>query len=196
MPDPIPVESGVTSFELNGARISIRLQDIRELSLSDIVKLLHESPKRQLAELTLFDMLLRDGKDEHGAFRHGVYLFFNEAGACTYVGKCSSSHFAHRIGGHFGMSPKYGMNTYLRRTVKSLGLDPENYGDYVKALPLIGHHRLLLIDANNAGATIIRRLEQVFHRALRPTLNFPKGYPRNYKTFDDGVTLQQALELQ
>lgn len=47
---------------------------------------------------------------------------------------CSSSHFAHRIGGHFGMSPKYGMNTFLRRAVQDMGLNEKEYESYVKSL--------------------------------------------------------------
>jgi hypothetical protein len=122
--------------------------------------------------------------DRETALRHGVYVFYNDQGECLYVGMCSSSHFAHRLGGHFGMSPKYGMNTFLRRAVKDLGLDSKKYQSYVDALPAVGDYSLLIIDANKTGKDVIRRLERVLHTTIKPRLNFPKGVPKTYTSID------------
>jgi hypothetical protein len=97
---------------------------------------------------------------------------------------CSSSHFAHRIGGHFGMSPKYGMNTFLKRTVNMLGLKTDKYESYVEALPIISNYGLLIINANTKGKKFISSLEKLLHITYKPALNFPKGFPSTYKPID------------
>lgn len=134
-----------------------------------------------LSELKFFDLLVTE--DKSTAMRHGVYMFFNDIGECLYVGMCSSSHFAHRIGGHFGMSPKYGMNTFLKRTVKMLGM-PSTYSSYIEVLPKISEYRLLIIGANDRGEKFVRELEKLFHIIYKPKLNFPKGFPKTYKAVD------------
>jgi hypothetical protein len=131
---------------------TLKIDDLRALTIDAAIEKIISSPKRQLEDLRLFDMLLDDNVDADSALRHGVYLFFDEHNSCIYVGMCSSSHFAHRIGGHFGMSPKYGMNTFLRRAVRDMGLNEKEYGSYVKSLRKIGKYSLLIINANNIGA--------------------------------------------
>jgi len=89
----------------------INVSDLETTSIFEATKTIEKSYKVPLSELKLFDLLVTE--DKSSAMRHGVYLFFNDADECICVGMCSSSHFAHRIGGHFGMSPKYGMNTFF-----------------------------------------------------------------------------------
>lgn len=110
-----------------------------------------------------------------------------------YVGKCSSSHFAHRIGGHFGMSPKYGMNDFLKRVVNFLKLGTE-YSSYVDALPIISNYKLLIIDASGKSEKFIASLERLLHRMYRPTLNFPAGYPKTYKSINTDEQFMSAIE--
>ena len=146
-----------------------------------------------LGELRLFDLLCHPGDSK--ALRHGVYLFFDTDGTCVYAGMCSSSHFAHRIGGHFGMSPKYGMNTFLKRAVKELALseDRNDYGQYVKALEPLANYSLLIIDANGQGKKFIRSLERLVHTVLRPRLNFQKRFPKTYKALAADKTFADAI---
>jgi hypothetical protein len=161
------------------------------MAISGALEKINSSPKKPLQDLRLFDMLLSGDADV--ALRHGVYLFFDDMNKCIYVGMCSSSHFAHRIGGHFGMSPKYGMNTFLRRAMLDLGLKEGTYDSYVEALPRIGKYSLLIIDANNTGAKFLRALERLLHTTLKPRLNFPKGFPKTYRSIDSETSFQEAL---
>lgn len=156
----------------------INVSDLESTSIVEATKIIEKAYKVPLSELKLFDLLVTE--DKSSAMRHGVYMFFNDVGECIYVGMCSSSHFAHRIGGHFGMSPKYGMNTFLNRAVKMLGLK-NNYSSYVEALPKISEYRLLLIGANGKGKEFIKKLEKLFHIIYTPKLNFPNGFPKRYK---------------
>lgn len=149
-----------------------------ELNISEILSEIEKTQKIPISELKLFDLLLNENTGK--ALRHGVYIFFDEKEECLYVGKCSSSHFAHRIGGHFGMSPKYGMNDFLKRTIGLLKMGAK-YSSYVDALPIVGNYKLLIIDASGKDEKYISSLERLFHRVYRPILNFPKGFPATYK---------------
>ena len=137
------------------------------MDIGEVIESIDLAPKKSLEQLRLFDLLLTDGSNQ--ALRHGVYIFFNQEGECVYVGMCSSSHFAHRIGGHFGMSPKYGMNTFLRRVVNGLNLKP------------------------SADRKFVRALERLLHAMLKPNLNFPKGMPKTYKSFTAEVGFDDAI---
>jgi hypothetical protein len=152
-----------------------------ELRISEVKLEIERAKKIPISELKLFDLLINENTGK--ALRHGVYIFFNDREECLYVGKCSSSHFAHRIGGHFGMSPKYGMNDFLKRTVGLLKLGSD-YSSYVDALPIISNYKLLIIDASGRGKEFISSLEKLLHKVYKPTLNFPKGYPKTYKSVD------------
>jgi hypothetical protein len=163
------------SFKLNAS-------DFEGLSVEAVVSLINSSYKKPLAEVSLYDLLLNESTNE--ALRHGVYMYFNDKNECLYVGMCSSSHFVHRIGGHFGMSPKYGMNTFLKRTVEMLGLKDKEYEGYVEVLPKISNYGLLIINANRKGKSYISSLEKLFHIAYKPELNFQKGFPSTYKPLD------------
>ncbi|WP_434937808.1 hypothetical protein ACRWQN_11375 [Shewanella sp. HL-SH8] len=159
------------SFKLN-------VDDFEGQSIQSVVTIVDNAFKKPLSEVLLYDLLLNETTDK--ALRHGVYMYFNDKNECVYVGMCSSSHFAHRIGGHFGMSPKYGMNTFLKRTVKMLGFQTDKYESYVEALPKISNYGLLIINANTKGKSFITKLEKLFHIAYKPELNFPKGFPKKY----------------
>lgn len=161
-----------------------------ELKISDVMSVIEQSPKITISELKLFDLLVNENTGK--ALRHGVYIFYNDEEECMYIGKCSSSHFAHRIGGHFGMSPKYGMNDFLKRTVKLLKLG-EEYSSYVDALPIMGSYKLLIIDASGKSKKFIFSLEKLFHRLYKPTLNFPKGYPKTYTFVNADEQFKSAL---
>ena len=163
------------SFKLN-------VSDFEGLTVESVISLINSSYKKPLAEVSLYDLLLNESTNE--ALRHGVYMYFNDKNECLYVGMCSSSHFAHRIGGHFGMSPKYGMNTFLKRAVEMLGLKDKEYVGYVEALPKISNYGLLIINANKKGKTYISSLEKLFHIAYKPRLNYPKGFPSTHKSLD------------
>lgn len=174
----------------------IKVDDFRTMDIGHVIESIDLASKKNLEQLRLFDLLLTDGSNQ--ALRHGVYLFFNQEGECVYVGTCSSSHFAHRIGGHFGMSPKYGMNTFLRRVVSGLKLKPSadnGYDHYVTALSQIGQYSILLIDANGKGRKFVRALERLLHAILSPCLNFPKGMPKTYKSFTAEVGFDDAIAL-
>ena len=171
----------------------INVIDLESTSIIEATKIIEKTYKVPLSELKLFDLLVT--KDKSSAMRHGVYMFFNDAGECIYVGMCSSSHFAHRIGGHFGMSPKYGMNTILNRTVKMLGLK-NTYSSYVEAIPKISEYRLLLIGANGKGKEFIKKLEKLFHIIYKPKLNFPNGFPKTYKPIDTNENFLLSISTQ
>lgn len=157
----------------------LSIDEFHGQSICDVMRSIEIAYRKPISQLRLFDLLVneRTGK----ALRHGAYMFFNESNECIYIGMCSSSHFAHRIGGHFGMSPKYGMNTFLKRAVKMLGFDGE-YSSYVKVLPEISNYGLLIIDASGRGKDFVKGLEKSLHILYKPALNFPKGYPSTYKT--------------
>lgn len=173
-----------------------RIDEFFDLSILEVKELIDKSYKKPLSEILLFDLLVDEDSNE--GLRHGIYMYFNDNNECLYVGKCSSSHFAHRIGGHFGMSPKYGMNTFLKRTVKMLGLNYKEksmaYNGYVEALPKISNYGLLLINANGMGDGFISRLEKMFHITYKPRLNFPKGYPNKYNLTNEHATFIDALK--
>ncbi len=171
------------SFKLN-------VDDFEGLSIKAVMNIVDNAYKKPLSEVLLFDLLLNETTNE--ALRHGVYMYFNDENECVYVGMCSSSHFVHRIGGHFGMSPKYGMNTFLKRTVKMLGLS-SSMESYVEALPKISDYGLLIINANTKGKKYIARLEKIFHINYKPTLNFPKGFPKTYKDLNYDEQFSIAL---
>src|SRR5690606_22639956 len=101
----------------------------------------------------------------------------------------------HRIGGHFGMSPKYGMNTFLRRAVEDLGMDAGEYESYVEALPRVGKYSLLIIDANTKGKKFVRALERLLHSTIQPRLNFQRGLPKTYDAVPREISLEDALVL-
>lgn len=174
------------SFKLN-------VSDFENLTVETVVALINSSYKKPLGELLLYDLLINETRNE--ALRHGTYLFFNDKNECLYVGMCSSSHFAHRIGGHFGMSPKYGMNTFLKRIVKELGLKDRNYEGYVEALPQIATYSILIINANNKGKAYISQLEKLLHIAYKLKLNFPAGFPSTYKAFDLSGEFTSVVKL-
>lgn len=174
------------------------VDDFNGLSIVDVKNALDQSYKKPLSEILLFDLLVDEEKNE--GLRHGVYMYFNDKNECVYIGKCSSSHFAHRIGGHFGMSPKYGMNTFLKRAVEKLGLKYKDkdkaYQGYVEALPIIANYELLIINSNRKGNKFISSLEKVLHITYRPELNFPKGYPKTYKAIaDNAVFIEEVKKL-
>lgn len=172
---------------------TLKIDDLRMLTVGIAIEKIIASSKKRLDELRLFDMLLDYNSDAKSALRHGVYLFFDEDNTCLYIGMCSSSHFAHRIGGHFGMSPKYGMNTFLRRAVQDIGLNEKEYGSYVESLEKIGKYSLLIIDANNIGKKSVRALERLLHITIRPRLNFPQGLPITYRQIKTDSSFQDEL---
>jgi hypothetical protein len=149
------------------------------------------SYKCPLKELKVFDLLLNN--DETKAMRHGVYMFFVENNTCMYIGMCSSSHFAHRLGGHFGMSPAYKMNTFLKRIVEKSHPE-DDYSSYVKAVKGIGDYSYLMIDANGKGKKFIRKLEKQLHTLFLPSLNkLPKGMPKKNSNMDTSKKLELFL---
>ena len=164
-------------------------------TLATTVEAIQSSSKKLLGDLRLFDLLYSPDDGNNDALRHGIYIFFDDNDCCLYVGMCSSSHFAHRIGGHFGMSPKYGMNTFLRRAVKDMGLNEKEYESYVKALKKMENYSLLIVNANKTGKRFIRSLEKVLHITLAPRLNFPKGVPRTYMDIPLETSLDEALHM-
>lgn len=170
---------------------TIKVDQLRLLTIREMLEVIEASPKKPLQDLRLFDLLL--GDDRQIALRHGIYMFFDDQRKCIYVGMCTSSHFAHRIGGHFGMSPKYGMNTFLRRAVRDVGLDSNTYESYVEVLARIGSYQILIIDANNTGKKFIRALERLLHTTIKPRLNFPKGIPKTYSEIEDATLFQSAI---
>lgn len=160
----------------------LNVSDFEGLSVESVISLVNSSNKKPLGEVTLYDLLINESTNE--ALRHGVYMYFNDKNECLYVGMCSSSHFAHRIGGHFGMSPKYRMNTFLKRAVEMLGLKEKKYEGYVEVLPIISNYGLLIINANRKSKSYISNLEKFFHIAYEPRLNYPKGFPSTHKPLD------------
>ncbi|MDE3738586.1 hypothetical protein PSH28_18435 [Pseudomonas resinovorans] len=172
----------------------LHMDDLADLSVNDVIRRIESQFKIPLGELKLFDLLVDE--ERNTAMRHGAYMFFDGRGECIYIGMCSSSHFAHRIGGHFGMSPKYGMNTFLKRTVKTiLGLE-DKYPSYVSALPRMADYRLLLIGTDSKSKVFIRRLEKLLHIIYRPKLNFPKGFPITYKPVNLGENFALSIASQ
>ncbi len=171
------------SFKLN-------VSDFEGLSVEAVVSLINSSYKKPLSEVSLYDLLLNESTNK--ALRHGVYMYFNDKNECLYVGMCSSSHFAQRIGEHFGMSPKCRMNTFLKRTVEMLGLKDKEYDGYVEVLPKISNYGLLIINANGKKKPYILNLEKLFHITYKPELNFPKGFPP-YKALDESTDFTSAV---
>lgn len=166
-------------------KFKMHVDDFAALDMQEVRNAIQNSYKKPLAELKLFDLLINE--ERNTALRHGIYIFFDDQGKCMYIGMCSSSHFAHRLGGHFGMSPKYGMNTFLKRIVKSFKVnpkEPEDYSDYVDSLPLIANYGLVIIDANKKGVPFIKNLERLLHIVFRPDLNFPTRFPKTYRAID------------
>jgi hypothetical protein len=174
----------------------LNVNDFDGQSIQSVVDIVNKAYKKPLSELSLFDLLLNETTNE--ALRHGVYMFFNDKNECLYVGKVSSSHFAHRIGGHFAMSPHYGMNDFLKRTVKMLSPKANKdevyvYEDYVEVLPKISNYGVLIINANKKKEVYIRSLEKLFHIAYLPELNYPKGFPKKYKNLNTDPEFLHSL---
>ena len=119
--------------------------DMFPKSLNQVKEMLNIPDTLRLGDIKFVDLLLND--DGTKGMRHGVYLFFNEKSECVYVGKCSSGHFAQRLGAHFGMSPKCSMNQFLRGTVKRKNLEKEHdeYAAYVEAAKGVRDYRYVMI---------------------------------------------------
>jgi hypothetical protein len=158
----------------------LNVSELKGHSVATVETVIHGAYKMPLGNLKLFDLLINENNET--AMRHGIYLFFDSLGNCIYIGKCSSSHFVQRIGSHFGMSPKYGMNHFLKRAVTKLLKLNDDYQSYVTAIPLLSTYSLLLINANGEGKSYISKLEKALHSVFRPELNFPAGFPTTYQS--------------
>ena len=166
----------------------VDVDDLLDLSLFKVKHKIQATYKCPLRDLKLFDVLLDE--DKNVEMRHGVYMFFNENDACMYVGKCSSSHFAHRLGGHFGMSPNYGMNTFLRRMVNVTQPTPHTYQSYINTLKAIGGYKYLMIGANGKGPEFIGRLEKLIQTIYQPFLN---SLPKNMAKMNSNLVMENIF---
>ena len=187
----LPYITNDNSGEITNMSFKIDIDNLLDLTVNQVKERVRDNYKCPLNKLKLFDVLL---DEERGtAMRHGVYMFFNDKGECIYIGMCSSSHFAHRLGGHFGMSPKYGMNTFLKRITRKLH-PKHNYQSYIDTVREIGEYSYLMIGANDKSKDFIRKLEKQFHIIYLPTLNrLPKSMPCKNKNLAMGSHFNSFL---
>ena len=145
--------------------------------------------KCRLGDLKVLDLLV--SPDGTQGMRHGIYAFFDDDDKCLYVGKCSSAHFAQRLGEHFWMSPKGRSSDFLPKVVeKFCGKKQPEYKDFVTTVNKIGGHRYLMIlvglnsklyvsgDAEHKKkhnckhkTKVIGELELIFMAILEPEFN-------------------------
>ena len=135
--------------------------------------------KCRLGDLKVLDLLV--SPDGTQGMRHGIYAFFDDNNKCLYVGKCSSAHFAQRLGEHFWMSPKGRSSDFLPKVVeKFCGGKKLEYKDFVTTVNKVGGHRyLMILVGRNSGLykdgahkkIVIKKLELVFMAILKPEFN-------------------------
>ena len=135
--------------------------------------------KCRLGDIKVLDLLV--SPDGTQGMRHGIYAFFDDDDKCLYVGKCSSAHFAQRLGMHLWMSPKNRSSDFLPKVVKKFcgGNKPE-YKDFVTTVHKVGGHRYLMIlvgpnsklyTDSNHKTKVIKKLELIFMAILKPEFN-------------------------
>jgi hypothetical protein len=172
------------------------LNELLDVDVRDVQAIINNCQKVLLKDLRIHDLIF--SPDMSRAIRHGVYFFFSNENECKYVGMVGSSHFVHRIGGHFGMSPKYGMNQFLRGAVEHLKLGSE-YNSYVEAAKATFGYGLVLIDVGEIGSigdnrVLIRKLERLFHIIYKPSFNkLPKTVKRRKSNSFEDLSLNDAL---
>ncbi|WP_423908038.1 hypothetical protein [Candidatus Spongiihabitans sp.] len=173
----------------------VSLLDRTPAEVETIVKTNYKCPLKDLKFLDLLTNPVTVSKDR--TLRHGVYVFFDQNGNPLYVGMCASSHFARRIGAHFGLSPNYSDNQFLDGMVKKLRTqkerDRERWQVYAHTVREIGDHSLLLVAVNTLPEyitdlqwkrgeerkkrdstekeAVIKQLEKIFIRLFNPCLN-------------------------
>jgi hypothetical protein len=167
-----------------------------DLTKEAVVAKISGNVKMLLKDLKIHDLILN--KDRTKAVRHGVYLFFDNNDVCVYVGKCSSSHFAHRIGAHLAMSSKYnGINKFLNEAIKyfKLGDKKITYNSYVQAVIETEEYKLLIVDASEGitdNNAFISKLEKFFHKLYTPRFNSLRTY-KNTPSLSDSFSLREII---
>ena len=173
----------------------IYLKDYMHKPLRELVTAIENNPKQELESLKFYDLLIDENSGKE--LRHGVYMFFESANTsklsveattqngelskanklgCLYVGKCDTSHFASRIGLHFGLTPLSRFNTFLRRSVdkmfkakdKKIKLNHRHFYDGVVSLK---RHKLLLLPTLGLSPKLARPIEKLMMELLKPTHN-------------------------
>lgn len=173
----------------------IYINDFMNKPLKELLAAIESNPKQELESLKFIDLLV----DEHSKkeLRHGVYMFFDASSStkfigqkialndeaketgklgCLYVGKCSSSHFASRIGLHFGLTPLSRFNTFLRRSVDTFIKKADdkielNHKAFYEGVVSLKQHKLLLLPTHGLPARLARPIEKLMMELLKPKLN-------------------------
>lgn len=175
----------------------IYLKDYMHKPLRELVKAIENNPKQELESLRFYDLLIDENTGNE--LRHGVYMFFESANTskfsveatpqngefskanklgCLYVGKCDTSHFASRIGLHFGLTPLSRFNTFLRRSVDALIKHKQddkdfklNHRHFYDGVVSLKQHKLLLLPTLGLSPKLARPIEKLMMELLKPTHN-------------------------
>ncbi|MGV0033456.1 MAG: GIY-YIG nuclease family protein [Candidatus Azotimanducaceae bacterium WSBS_2022_MAG_OTU7] len=143
---------------------TIKASDLLLLSVKDSeAHFNNPANRKKIGELTFLDLVLQqsDSGDSAAGMSFGVYLFFNPAGQCAYVGKTAKQGFAERIGSHFGAHNKSMGNVYVQRTLKRSAIDANKKPDYSpleyeKQIQQMHDHSITMINFTN-----VKKVEEI-----------------------------------
>ena len=137
-----------------------------DLTSEEVLNIVQNTSKKELATLNLFDLTLVN--EEALQSTGGVYLFYSLDNTCLYVGKATSRSFISRIASHFDPNPDAWFATFPNKVLKH-----QLTTDYTSALKFCRSCSLLLLKFNcdRESRKYAKTIETYLRDLLKPTLN-------------------------
>lgn len=166
----------------------VTLHNPDQLSADSALDLVLRATKKRLGDLTIFDLVFRDGESPI-APAQGLYFFFNAQAEPLYVGKNSSMSFVERVPWHFGLEEGNWMNHFVKRLRSRY-----KFATLADAARFARDCGLVLMPIHDEPGGTIERLEKFFRIFLLPVLNaYSEGYRRRYRGIDLRAPLAAVL---
>lgn len=171
---------------MNQAGFIVAATSLYPLTSTEVKGYLQAAPKKQLAELRVFDLAIISNQPFISA--GGIYIFFDSKDDCLYVGKATSRSFIDRIPAHFDPRSGAWLATFPNRV-----LSYKLATDYFSALQFCLDCSVLLIQfpSDEDCGKYAPNLEGYLRSLLRPKLNSPK----NPKILQDNQIVSNYLQL-
>jgi hypothetical protein len=100
--------------------MTIAFEDILQKTVADACVALSTAPRKKLAAVTLFDLILGDSGLH--TYLHGVYLIFAQGGdPLLYVGRVHGPQFIERFPAHFALGTGSWQNVFVKRHQEATG---------------------------------------------------------------------------
>ena len=166
--------------------MTIAFEDILQKTVSDACVAISTAPRKKLASVTLFDLILGDS-GQH-AYLHGVYMIFAQGGEpLLYVGRVHGPQFIERFPAHFALGTGSWQNVFVTRHQEATRAP-----DLASAAQRAAHCELLLLLSPPMYAA---RLEALFMRFLQPTYNRRKERAGLPLTISPSSTIASLLNV-